>query len=163
MCYYGPGSVHEDGLYWATYAVYRRIGVDSDARYERVSDIFTAIRAVERFLRGALVDGLISNSSFNCYTDTRDVGDIPMTVQAGDIIGVCVFDSDDIRMLATRLPSNVQLSQLTTSVCKLLRHWCVIYAMYCLVEITDAVMSNAMSFFGSICFSVKLPYFHNHQ
>ena len=141
VCYYGPGSVHEDGLYWATYAVYRRIGVDSDARHERVSNIFTAIRTVERFLQGAIIDGLISNSGFNCYTDTRGVGDVPVTVQAGDIIGACVFDPDDIRMLATRLPlhvvgeasgesllemgadectreiipSNIQLSQLTTS------------------------------------------------
>ena len=128
-------------MYWATYDVYRRINSDGDARYERVSDIFTAIRAVERFLRGPIVDGLITNSSFNCYNDTRGVGDVPVTVQAGDIIGACVFDLDENARNAERLlldvvgevigdsllemgaeectletiPSNVQLSQLTTS------------------------------------------------
>ena len=142
VCYYGPDSVHEVGVYWATYAIYRRIGSGSGARYERVSEMFTAVRTIERFLRGPITDGLISNSSFNCYNDTRDVGDIPVTVQAGDIIGACVFDpSDSITGNAERLslnvvgeasgesllemgadecsretiPSNIQLSQLTTS------------------------------------------------
>ena len=135
--------MHEDGMYWATYAIYRRINQsDGDARYERVSEMFTAVRTIERFLRGPIVDGLITNSSFNCYNDTRDVGDIPVTVQAGDVFGACVFDpSDSIMGNAERLPlnvvgeasgesllemgadectqkiipSNIQLSQLTTS------------------------------------------------
>ena len=141
VCYYGPDSVHEDGVYWATYAVYRRINQsDGDAHYERVSEMFTAVRTIERFLRGPITDGLISNSSFNCYTDTRGVGDVPVTVQAGDIIGACVFNPCDtgnaerfplnvvgkasgeslLEMGADEctqeiIPSNIQLSQLTTS------------------------------------------------
>ena len=40
---------------------------------------------------GGVSDGL-NRMGFNCYTDFIDVGDSPLTIRAGDIIGACVFD-----------------------------------------------------------------------
>ena len=93
MCYYGPDDVDDDhGSYWATYAVYRRMGSGDDVRYERVSEMFRAIRTIERFTRfvGAGVDGVIVEGGFNCYDDSIDTGNLPLTVQAGDISQVHV-------------------------------------------------------------------------
>ena len=94
VCYYGPDTVNRVGSYWATYAVYRRMGSGSSIRYVRVSEIFRAIRTVADFTVTASVDGEIAQGGFNCYTDSIDVGDSPLTVQAGDILGTCVFDPD---------------------------------------------------------------------
>lgn len=88
VCYYGrldPGVFS----YWATYAVYRRVGPGEDVSYERVSDMFRAVRTTTGILDGA--DGL-NQIGFNCYTDFIDADDSPLTIRAGDIIGACVFD-----------------------------------------------------------------------
>ena len=88
VCYYGrldPGVFS----YWATYAVYRRVG---DESYGRVSEMFRAVRTTTGSLDGA--DGL-NQVGFKCYTDVIDTGDLPLTIRAGDIVGACVFDPDD--------------------------------------------------------------------
>jgi hypothetical protein len=97
VCYYGPDLVNARGSYWATYAVYRMMGSDNNMiRYERVSEMFRAIRTIESFVSGSpIVDGEIVQGGFNCYTDSIDVGNSPLTIQAGDILGACVFDSED--------------------------------------------------------------------
>ena len=60
--------------------------------YMRVSEMFRAIRTVSRFTGESIVDGEIAQGGFNCYDDSIDVGDSPLTIQAGDILGACVFD-----------------------------------------------------------------------
>ena len=99
VCYYGPSSTSLFSLrdYWATYAVYRRRGTGSTEQFEQVSEMFTALRATriatvfgQRFV-DRKVDGVIQ-SGFHCYTDQLDTGSSPLTVQAGDVVGACVFD-----------------------------------------------------------------------
>ena len=92
VCYYGPDSVDTAGSYWATYAVYRRMGSGNSDRYLRVSEMFRALRTVARIIGDPIVDGEIAQGGFNCYTDSIDVGNSPLTIQAGDILGACVFD-----------------------------------------------------------------------
>ena len=99
VCYYGPNNVAELSSYWATYAVYRRMGSDDDVRYERVSEMFRATRAVSVYVRAPGVDGEIVEDDFICYVDSIDTGNSPPTVQAGDILGACVFDPENIRGL----------------------------------------------------------------
>ena len=70
------------------YAVYRIMGSGEDDYYERVSEVFTAVTATTDI---GFSDGL-NQMGFNCYTDLIDVGDSPLTIWAGDIIGACVFD-----------------------------------------------------------------------
>ena len=114
VCYYGPQSVNRAGSYWATYAVYRKIGSGSSTRYIRVSEMFRALRTIAGFTvtPGARVDGEIVEGGFNCYTDSIDVGDSPLTIQAGDMLGACIFDPngdlvvDDLEILI-RLPLDV--------------------------------------------------------
>ena len=107
VCYYGPDSVNRIGSYWATYAVYRRMG--SSVRYMRVSEIFRAIRTIENFVSASpIVDGEIIQGGFNCYDDSIDIGDSPLTIQAGDILGACIFNPDgDIPFIVARLPLDV--------------------------------------------------------
>ena len=97
VCYYGPNDTDDGGSYWATYAVYRRVG--SGNRYMRVSEMFRAIRTIDNtsFLANPIVesDGEIEQGGFNCYNDSIDVGNSPLTIQAGDILGACVFDPED--------------------------------------------------------------------
>lgn len=97
VCYYGPEEVVDDGSYWATYAIYRRIRSTAESAdlFERVSEMFSAIRTAERFVRIPTVDGEIVEGGFNCYEDTRDAGDSQLMVQAGDILGACVFDPSE--------------------------------------------------------------------
>ena len=125
VCYYGPSSVSRIGSYWATYAVYRRTGSGNSIRYDRVSEMFRAIRTISDFTTDPIVDGEIVQGGFNCYTDSIDVGNSPLTLQAGDILGACVFDPDgDIPFILTRLPLDVvgeasgeSLLQMGTSDC----------------------------------------------
>jgi hypothetical protein len=65
------------------------MGSGEDESYERVSGMFRAVRTTHGIGDGA--DGL-NQVGFNCYTDFIDVGDSPLTIHAGDIIGACVFD-----------------------------------------------------------------------
>lgn len=87
VCYYGPDEVDEDGEYLATYAIYRRMGAADS--YERVSETF---RAVLRFTNLAAVDGVVQEGGFWCYNDPIDIGDSPLTIQIGDVLGACVFN-----------------------------------------------------------------------
>ena len=94
--YYGPDIVSVVGKYYATYALYRRMGSGSSTRHVRVSEMFRAIRAAEIYtdLISEGIDGEIVQGGFNCYTDTLDVGASPLTIEAGDILGACIFDPD---------------------------------------------------------------------
>ena len=106
VCYYGPDSINSVGSYWATYAVYRRTGSGSNTRYMRVSELFSAIRTVPLFTETPIVDGEIAQGGFNCYDDIP--ANSSVTLQAGDILGACIFDPDgDIPFIVTRLPLDV--------------------------------------------------------
>ena len=109
VCYYGPDNVDDRGSYWATYAVYRRrrnsdIGNFS---YERVSEMFRAIRTVVRYTTADIVDGEIVEGGFNCYNDSIDTGNSPLTVQAGDILSACVFDPENLAFVVNRLQLDI--------------------------------------------------------
>ena len=122
VCYYGPDSVNNRGNYWATYAVYRMMGSGDSVRYIRVSGMFSAVRTIAIFVSvDPVADGEITEGGFNCYDDAIDS---PLTIQAGDILGACVFDPDDIQLIITRLPLDVvgeangeSLLQMGTSDC----------------------------------------------
>ena len=108
VCYYGPDTVNTSGSYWATYAVYQRIGSGNNVSYIRVSEMFRAIRTISRFTAAdPIVDGEIAQGGFNCYNDSIEVGDSPLPIQAGDILGACVFDPADDLFLVIRLPLDV--------------------------------------------------------
>ena len=95
VCYYAPNSVADNGIYWALYAIYRRNVSENGEHYERVSNTFTAVRSGQDFLNGPVVDGGIIGEEFNCYNDTIDNGDSSLTVEAGDVLGACIFDPRD--------------------------------------------------------------------
>ena len=99
VCYYGPDSV-DFSTYWATYAIYRRITISSDSSesYEKISTIMRAVRATGLLAAvnsTGIIDGSIQSGGFNCYDDFIGAGSSPLTVQAGDILGACVFDPID--------------------------------------------------------------------
>ena len=95
VCYYAPNTVENNSIYWAFYAVYRRNVSESDDHYQRVSEIFTAVRSVPDFLNSPIVDGRIVPDEFNCYNDTIDNGDSSLTVETGDVLGACIIDPPD--------------------------------------------------------------------
>ena len=105
VCYYGPDDVDNLGSYWATYAVYRRTGSGSSVRYMSVSQMFSAVRTVERFVspQFPVVDGEIVEGGFNCY---EDVAGSLLTIQVGDILGACVFNPGNA-IGVDRLPLDV--------------------------------------------------------
>ena len=89
VCYYGRSDA---ASYWATYAIYQKVDSGENERYENVSEMFTAVRTING--DDDATDG--SNQiGFNCYTDFIDVGDSPLIIHAGDVIGACVFDPQD--------------------------------------------------------------------
>ena len=68
------------------------------SEYMHVSEMFRAIRADEviaSLVLNPAVDGEILQGGFNCYTDSIDAGDVPLTVYAGDIVGACIFEPED--------------------------------------------------------------------
>ena len=95
VCYHGPDSI-AFSAYWATYAIYRRIiSSDGSERYENISSMFRAVRATGLLAAvdsTGIIDGSIQQGGFNCYNDFIDAGTSPLTVQAGDVLGACVFD-----------------------------------------------------------------------
>ena len=97
VCYYAPDDVRDNRIYWTLYAIYRRNVSGNDDLYERVSDTFTAVRSGKDFIDLPIVDGGIAEGEFNCYNDTIDNGDSSLTVQAGDVLGACVFDPPEGR------------------------------------------------------------------
>ena len=108
MCYYGPGQAMGRS-YWATYAVYRRNDSGEGEHYERVSGIFSAVRATADVIAADIdpTDGLIQERSFMCYNDSVDASDSPLTVQDGDIIGACVFDPQEDDVSFSRRQLNI--------------------------------------------------------
>ena len=92
VCYYGPSSI-DDASYWATYAIYRRNDSGGQEHYERVSRIFSAVRINNLLALFDPEDGGIQQGGFVCYNDST--GDTSVTVQAGDVIGVCIFNPDN--------------------------------------------------------------------
>ena len=98
VCYYGPSEPRLSS-YWATYAVYRRSNTASgEERYERISGILSAVRSTAGLIilnADPPTDGRIQNGGFMCYNDSVNTSDSPLTIQAGDIIGACVFDPQD--------------------------------------------------------------------
>ena len=115
VCYYGPDSVNDRGSYWVTYAVYQRMGSGNN-KYERVSEIFRATRAISGLQGESNIDCEIVQGGFNCYDDSIDVGNSPLTIQAGDILEACVFNPNDERIdiplvgpmvIVVRLPLDV--------------------------------------------------------
>ena len=142
VCYYGPGQEPDNDeffSYWATYAVYRKMGSGADEHYERVSQLLSAVTATNNLVRidnTGRTDGVIRQQGFNCYDDSITA---PLAVQAGDVLGACVFNPEDgnfftrdqldvvgrvsgeslLRMGAgdcstTALPTTIQTSQLST-------------------------------------------------
>ena len=113
VCYYGPEIIDRAGSYWATYAVYRRVRSQTEDKsitlYTRVSEIFSAIRTVSRFTDEPIADGEIEQGGFNCYTDSIDADDSPLTIQAGDILGACIFNPEDMQSppVVNRFPLHV--------------------------------------------------------
>ena len=96
VCYYRPDAIDNNivDLFWAIYAVYRRMGTGNSIHYVRVSGIFRAIRTNVDYTNIPGIDGEIAQGAFSCYTDALDVGTSPLSIQAGDILGACVFDPD---------------------------------------------------------------------
>ena len=99
ICYYGPSSVNQNSFisYMSTYAVYRRMGSGGDVRYQRVSDAFRATATTSRLAdidSNGIVDSIIQENGFNCYDDTNDIN-MSVPVQAGDLVGVCIFSPED--------------------------------------------------------------------
>ena len=60
MCYYGLDSVNDRRSYWATYALYQRMGSGSSVRYVRVSEMFRALRTVAQIAGDPIVDSEIA-------------------------------------------------------------------------------------------------------
>lgn len=117
VCYYEPAQNDDDdgASYWATYAVYRKIrsilpGSASGLTdyFLRVSPVFEAVRTSDlsrtRSRPGVDIDVLVSDGQvgysddFECFTDTFDHS--PVVVQAGDVVGACVFNPQDSRSFA---------------------------------------------------------------
>ena len=98
VCYYGPDQDPDDDeflSYWATYAVYRKIDSGADEHYEQVSQLFSAVTATNNLARidgTGTVDAVIRQQGFTCYDDSITA---TLTVQAGDIVGACVFNPTD--------------------------------------------------------------------
>ena len=95
VCYYG--RIVAVASYWATYAVYQKVDSGENERYEKVSEMFTAVRTINGGGDG------FNQIGFNCYTDFIDVGDSPLTIHAGDVIGACVFDPQDAPFVRVEL------------------------------------------------------------
>ena len=100
ICYYGPSNVNQISSisYTSTYAVYRRMGSGGDVRYQNVSDAFRATVTTSRLAFSdptrTTVDSIIQENGFNCYDDTNDIN-MSVPVQAGDLVGVCIFNPED--------------------------------------------------------------------
>ena len=112
MCYYGPNTANLLTNVWATFAVYRKIGLGSFEHYERVSKVLHAIRAnpfIARFETAGQVDGKIQAGGFNCYSNSLDASTSLLTVQAGDVLGACVFDPEDIMISSLIIIARHQL------------------------------------------------------
>ena len=66
--------------------------------------MFSAVRTIPIFTESSVVDGEIAQGGFNCYDD---IANSSLPIQAGDILGACVFDPEDIPFIVSRLPLDV--------------------------------------------------------
>ena len=107
ICYYGPSSVDQNSRvsYTSTYAVYRRTGSGEDLRYERVGDTFRAIVTTTSLGSDdpdrSTIDAIIQQNGFNCFDDTNSLN-VPLSVQAGDFVGACIFDPPNVLLRFSR-------------------------------------------------------------
>jgi hypothetical protein len=69
------------------------MGSGGNEHYERVSQIFSAVRATSNLLGNGEVDGTLREDDYACYDDAID--STPVTIQAGDVLGACVFNPDN--------------------------------------------------------------------
>ena len=96
MCYYEPTVGDNNDNFWATFAVYRRVGSVGDIiHYERVSTSFTAERS-----------NIIDNNGkidLMCYNE--NFGGSQLAIQAGDVVGACVFERRSF--FRNRLPLDI--------------------------------------------------------
>ena len=58
--------------------------------------MFRAVRATINF--GEHVDGVLQKG-FSCYDDSDSINNSTLAIQAGDIIGACIFDPKDFPAL----------------------------------------------------------------
>ena len=101
VCYYEPDDVRYNHNFRATYAVYRRRFLDkNNMYYERVSEMFTALRSKTNF------DNNDDDSDFNCYNNVLGMRSTPPTVLAGDVLGACIFNPPD-SFLSRRYPLDI--------------------------------------------------------
>ena len=71
------------------------MGSGTDEQYEQVSQLFIAVKATNNLVQidnNGRTDGIIRQQGFNCYDDSVTV---PLTIQAGDILGAYVFNPTD--------------------------------------------------------------------
>ena len=71
------------------------MGSGVDERYEQVSQLFSAVKATRNLVQvynNNVTNGVIQQLGFICYDDPITV---PLTVQAGDVLGACVFNVTD--------------------------------------------------------------------
>ena len=83
FCFYRPATHKQNDSYRLTFAVYRGNGSGNNTRYEIVgSSLHTITR---RFG--------VESSNFSCQFLDRNVGNLrQFNIEAGDIIGACIFD-----------------------------------------------------------------------
>ena len=99
VCYFGPENITLLGGYSTAYAVFRRVENGSNPYYQIVSPTYAAVRVGPSpvfAIGNGFVDGRVEAGGFNCYTDTITVGDSPIEIQEGDVIGACVIDPVDV-------------------------------------------------------------------
>ena len=113
VCYHGPAMSYLNTLTpgqisnyraIATYSVYRRTDNNTFSRLTAMSRRFRAIRSNDTSDNqredGPLYDG------FNCYNISVN-RNRPFTIEAGDIIGACVFDPEGNNRHQLDIVSNV--------------------------------------------------------
>ena len=100
-CYYRPGDLLDGVIYHATVAVYRPMNLnDGSVQYNRISDVFAIS------LTGANISATSDN--FTCTTlDHPDFG-----VEAGDVVGACIFNPPGNSTRQLNLDSYTKRSQL---------------------------------------------------
>ena len=146
VCYYGPSSVDQDQRisYRSTYAVYRRMGSGDDESYDRVSDTFRAVVTTSELAdddpNRNLVDGIIQQGGFTCYSDTNDI-DTPIPVQTGDLVGACIFDPEDGSFF-TRQQLNLVGTVNGESLMEMSDSGCTVETLPSSVETSDLSTSN---------------------
>ena len=151
-CFYNPStSIYNNRIYSTSFAVYRAVGTGDSAHYLRVSNITTVSWHGSEINR---------SQNFNCYNVSVNA----FTIEAGDIVGACVYDPEDtqIRQLdivgrvATgyslmrtdngfsqceySLPSNISRNQLSNRKSRILHLYANITGMLKLICLTLCII-----------------------